>query len=446
MSSKRNLAIGNVAALLTVKLQSPNRGTGVPAGSAIAESNRWMRLAQNALLVLTLAGIVYYFAHGFDEREKGTDFPDFYAAARMVREGYGHQLYDFEAQEKFQIRYAGRTGDYYIHPPFETLLFLPLSLWSLQTAYLLWCLLNAAVLAYTAIVFQRHVFKRLEWRVLLPLFFLFPPVLLSFLQGQDSLLLLLIMTLAVVELKRDRNFKAGCLLGCGLIKFHIILTLVVLVASIRRKGLLRGFALVFAILLLISAGISGWTFLTIYPRFLMRLSSIPLAGIHPAAMANIRGLVSISGIVQDTAVRLALIGIGSVLLLCYAWGSFKRGKSEFAGDTNLAFGNFVLAAMLVSYHLSPPDLCIALLPMGLFSQYLAEHTGIPRWARLGLLSSQCVLFLPPLHVISLARHVYVYPIIPILIMFLLTSAATFRGIPRHVDGSAIVSRFPPIAR
>jgi hypothetical protein len=444
MSGKLNLAIGSIAALFTVKLQTPNREAGVPAGSAIAGSNKWVRLAQNVLLLLALAGIVYYFAHGFEEREKGTDFPDFYAAARMVREGYGHQLYDFQAQEKFQMRYAGRTGDYYIHPPFETLLFLPISLWSLQTAYLLWCLLNTAVLAYTAIVFQRHVFNRLEWRVLLPLFFLFPPVLLSFLQGQDSLLLLLIMTLAVVELRRDRNFSAGCLLGCGLIKFHIILTLVVLVASLGRKGLLRGFALVFLILLLISAGISGWAFLTEYPRFLMTLSSLPLAGIHPAAMANIRGLVSISGIVQDTAARLALIWISSVLLFWYAWRSFKNDKSKFAGTTNLAFGNFVLAAMLVSYHLSPPDLCIALLPIGLFSQYLAEHTGIPRWARLGLLSSQCVLFLPPLHVIALASHMYVYLAIPILIMFLLTSDESFRGIPRHVHGSAVVSRFPQL--
>jgi hypothetical protein len=86
-------------------------------------------LVQNLLLLLTAAVIVYYFAHGFEEREKGTDFPDFYAAARMVREGYGHQLYDFQAQEKFQIRYAGRTGDYYIHPPSETLVFLPICLW-----------------------------------------------------------------------------------------------------------------------------------------------------------------------------------------------------------------------------------------------------------------------------------------------------------------------------
>ncbi len=390
-----------------------------------------MQLAQNVLLLLILGGIVYYFAHGFEEREKGTDFPDRYAAARMVREGYGHQLYDFHAQEQFQIRYAGRTGEYYIHPPFETLLFLPICVWPPQTAYLLWCLFNVGVLAYTAIVFQRHVFKRLDWRVLLPLFFLFPPVLLGFLQGQDSLLLLLIMTLAVVELKRDRNFTAGCLLGCGLFKFHIVLTLIVLVASLRRKGFFRGFAFVFVTLLLISAGISGWAFLAAYPRFLMSLSRLPLGNIHPAAMANIRGLVSVSGVGQGTVARLALIGIGSVLLFWHAWRSFKTSRSKFADATNLAFGNFVLAAILVSYHLSPSDLCIALLPIGLFSQYLAEHTGIPRWARLSLLSSQFVLFLPPLHVLLLARHMYVYLIIPILIMFLLTSADIFRGIPTH---------------
>jgi hypothetical protein len=429
------LAIENIAVLFIMKLQSPNREAAGPAGSAVAGWNSRVRLAQNALLLLTLAGIVYYFAHDFAGREKGTDFPDFYAAARMVREGYGHQLYDLHTQEEFQSRYAGRTGDYYIHPPFETLLFLPISFWPLPTAYLLWCLLNAAVLVYTAIVFQRHVFKRLDWRVLLPLFFLFPPVLIGFLQGQDSLLLLLIMTLAVVELRRGCNFTAGCLLGCGLIKFHIILTLVVLLASLKRKGLLRGFALVFAILLMVSAGISGWAFLTAYPRFLMRLSSLPLAGIHPAAMANIRGLVGASGIVRGPVTRLVLTWSVSALLVWYAWRSFKDSKLKFADATNLAFGNFVLAAILASYHLSPSDLCIALLPIGLFSQYLAEQTGIPRWARLSVLGSQFVLFLPPLHMISLARHMYVYPIIPILIMFLLTSAEVFRR--DHRMGAAL---------
>lgn len=442
MNACSSIAIRILRHRFTVKLRALNRETAAPAGPA--EWNRWGRFAQNVLLLLMLAGIVYYFAHNFAERQKGTDFTDRYAAARMVREGYGHQLYDFHAQEQFQIRYAGRTGEYYIHPPFETLLFLPICLWSPQTGYLIWCLLNVGVLAYIAIMFQRHIFKRFDWRVLLPLFFLFPPVLISFLQGQDSLLLLLVMTLAVVELRRDRNFTAGCLLTCGLFKFHIVLTVIVLVASLRRKGVLRGFAFVFVTLLLISVGISGWAFLSAYPRFLMTLSSLPLAGIHPAGMANIRGLVSVSGVVQDAVARLALIWIVSVLLFWHTWRSSKGSRSRFADATNLAFGNFVLLAILVSYHLSTSDLCIALLPMGLFSQYLVEHTGIPRWARRTLLSSQWVLFLPPLHVISLALHMYVYPIVPILIMFLLTSAEIFRGVPRHVRGSTLVSRFPEL--
>src|SRR5208337_1415636 len=121
-----------------------------------------------------------------------------------------------------------------------------------------------------------------------------------------------------------------------------------------------------------------------------------------------------------------------------------NSNTKFADTTNLAFGNFVLAAILVSYHLSPSDLCIVLLPIGLFSQYLAEHTGIARWARLTLLSSQGVLFLPPLHVIALAWHVYVYAVIPILIMFLLATAEIFRKYsetgsrePSSIQGSPI---------
>jgi Glycosyltransferase family 87 len=409
-----------------VNLSSPSRGAAVGEGSGDARRHSRLRLAQNALLLVMMASITCFYAIDYDKRAKGTDFAHIYASARMVHEGYGHQLYDFQTQDQFQIRYVGRTGTYYNHPPFETLLYLPLSLFSLQTAYLLWCVLNVAFLTWTAILLQKHVVNRVDWRVLLPLFFLFPPVLVNFQQGQDSLLLLLIMTLAVVELTRNRNFRAGCLLGCGLFKFHIVLTLVVLLVLLRRRGLLRGFAVAFVTLLLISAGISGWSFLTAYPCFLRNLSSLPLAGIHPAAMANIRGLVSVSGIVPDTAVRLALTWIGSVLLLWYAATKVRNRRSKFTGDTTLLFGNFVLAAILVSYHLSPSDLCIALLPIGLLSASLMKDTGMPRWARVSLLSCLCLLFLPPFHLILLAWHVYAYASIPILIMFLITSAGIGR--------------------
>jgi len=417
----------------------PNHAAAIGEGSGNAGRHSWLRIAQNALLLVTLAGGTYFLTNDYERRAKGTDFPDFYTAARMVRDGYGHQLYDFQAQDRFQILYAGRTGTYYIHPPFETLLFLPISLWSLQTAYLLWCIFNVAVLVYTARVFQRHVCNRLDWHILLPLFLLFPPVLINFQQGQDSLLLLLILAIAFVELRRNRNFSAGCLLGCGLFKFHIVFALVGLLLSLRRRGLLGGFALVFVTLLLVSAGISGWTFVTAYPRFLAKLSGLPLAGIHPAAMANMRGLVSVSGIVSDTAAQLFLTWLGSVFLFWYAGTNVKDSRSKFAGATSLVFGNFVLAAILVSYHLSPSDLCIALLPIGLLLAYQRKDSGMPRWARLSLLACQCVLFLPPLHLILLAWHVYACASIPVLIMFLLTSRGIRRNaIPRNAEGEGVL--------
>ncbi len=380
-----------------------------------------MRLAKNALVILALAGITYLFADGFDKRAKGTDFPDFYTAARMVLEGQGHQLYNFQAQDQFQIRYAGRTGTYYIHPPFETLLYLPFSLGSMRAAYWLWCLFNVAALAYTAILFQRHVLHRWDWRVLLLLFFLFPSVLLDFLQGQDSLLLLLLITLAMVALKRDRDFTAGCLLAGGLFKFHLILALVVLVASLRKKKFIGGFALVSTILFLISVSIAGWGFVTEYPHFLMKLTGLPMGGIHPAQMANIRGLVAVSELVPDPGTRLALTVATSVFLLLFACRFLGDGKLKFADSTTLRFGEFVLAAILTSYHLSPHDLCLALLPIGLLSEYLISDTGLPRWLRLSLLSCLFIFYLPPLHVILLARHVYAYAAIPILPMFFLAA-------------------------
>jgi hypothetical protein len=51
-----------------------------------------------------------------------------------------------------------------------------------------------------------------------------------------------------------------------------------------------------------------------------------------------------------------------------------------------------------------------------------------------MLSTQLVLFLPPLHVLTLAGHVYVYVAIPILIMYLLTAADIFRGVPVKQEG------------
>jgi len=78
---------------------------------------------------------------------KGTDFPDFYCAGRMLADGHGHQLYDPELQREYQARYAGRVGTLYIHPPFEAVLYAGLTWLPLKLAYVLWWFFNYAALA-----------------------------------------------------------------------------------------------------------------------------------------------------------------------------------------------------------------------------------------------------------------------------------------------------------
>jgi hypothetical protein len=419
--------------LVALTKQAPSRAVPFPPESANARSGS-RQPAANVLVLLVLASITYFFAYDFARRQQATDFPDFYAAARMVYEGRGHQLYDVGAQQQFQIRYAGRIGTYYIHPPFETLLYLPFCLWSLPTAYLLWCIFNSGLLVGTAVLFQRHIFQRLNWRVLVPVSFLFPPVLLDFLQGQDSLLLLLLLTMAMVHLRNDKDFLAGCVLGCGLFKFHLILpVVVVLVASRRSKGLAFGFTLLFVILLAISLLVSGGQFLTAYPGFLLRLSGLPLAGVHAAQMANIRGLVDTSGIVLLPMARFALLLVSSIVILWFAMRGFGRSLPNTAKVWSLAFGNLIFATILVSYHLSPHDLCILLLPFGLLSQYLADSPATRRWIVASLLVGEVALFLPPLHLILLSRHLYPYAAVPILTMFWLTYVAVREGDPEVGD-------------
>ena len=387
------------------------------------------KAARNLLLLLALAALLGLLSRRFAASQNGTDFPEFYAAAKMVGEGAGRQLYDPATQDRFEIRYAGRTGTYFNHPPFEALVYVPLTRWPLRGAYLVWCLLNAGFLAIVARLLAPEVFPHCDWRVLLVLFFLFVPVLLNFLQGQDSLLLLLLLSLAFASLQRKKEFAAGCLLACGLFKFHLVVPLVVVLLARpiarREKRLATGFLCAGALLIAISAAVSGWDFLWAYPRFLLRLGSLPLAGIQPEEMANLRGLVSLFSLPQPA--RYALVLIGSVAVLSVAILGQRRATKDGGPISELAFANAVSAGVLVGYHLSPHDLSVLLLPMALILHSLRRTKGSlsgrmtgttrSRWvAGLGI-AVAAVLVLPPFQLWLLAQHRYAWLAVAVLLLF-----------------------------
>jgi hypothetical protein len=357
---------------------------------------------------------------------QGTDFPDFYCAARMLAAGHGPQLYDADLQRQYQARYAGRVGTLYIHPPFEALLYLAVAWLPLRYAYLLWSLLNLTLLAVGVRFLAKEILPW-DWRLLLGTSLIFVPTLLCFLQGQDSLLLLLLVILSFAALRRGRGLAAGCWLGLGLFKFQLALplALVLVVTQNRniRTGLVKGFSLAALALAALSAAISGWSVFLIYPKFLLHLKAQPFAGIVPQAMANFRGLIYLlfhSDQSSGAVISLSILCAAALIMTLVGWRKMGRNNNNDNKDNfDLAFANSVTFALLVSYHLNPHDLSLALLPIALLLRSTSARTPAARktanWVTLGLLA---IFLLPPLHLWALKAGAYALVGLPLLALFL----------------------------
>jgi len=354
---------------------------------------------------------------------QGSDFPHFYCAARMLADGRGNQLYDVAVQQQYQARYAGRIGTLYTHPPFEALLYLAVAWLPLRRAYLLWSLLSMGFFAGAARQLAKETQSPWDWRVLFAVSLCFAPALVCLLQGQDSMLLLSLVMLAFTALRCGRAFAAGCWLGLGLFKFQLLLPLVlVLVFTQGRRattGLAKGFGLLLLVLAGLSVGISGWSVLALYPNFLLHYKEHQvIADILPQAMANFRGLVFLcfgSDHSPFAIIAVAMLSGTALLITVRAWrdapisnlaqadrGLDSLGKPAF----DLAFATTVLFALLVSYHLYPHDLSLLWLPLVLLlraSVGTAPSTSFLRRLALGLVA---VLFLPPLHLLTLQFRNY----------------------------------------
>jgi hypothetical protein len=396
--------------------------------------------AKTLFLLALVSSLAVFAGARLSGSLRGTDFPDFYCAARMLAEGQGHQLYNPEVQRQYQARYAGRVGTLYIHPPFEAVLYLSVAWLPLSRAYLLWSFLSLAFLVLATRRLAKEALIPWDWRLLLAASLTFVPVLLCLLQGQDSLLLLLLAVLAFTALRHERAFAAGCWLGLGVFKFHLVLPLVLVLVLTQsrsaRTGLAKGFGLTALALAGLSAAISGWSVFAIYPTFLFHLQAQPFAGIVPQAMANFRGLTYFlfhRGQSARAIIAVSILSAAALILAVTVWKHARPAShlNPVAATHNafdLAFANTVLFALLVSYHLNPHDLSLLLLPIPLFVHHtLAQKRRQMRpvnWIILGLLA---MLFLPPLHLWALSAGVYTLVALPLLALFLTRASMAWQG-------------------
>ena len=371
------------------------------------------RVVVLSLVALTLFHLALFWGQYVSSSARNSDFTSFYAAAMLVREGSAGDLYTYEAQEKIHRELFPGSGPdadpvlFYYHPPFELLVFLPLTFLSFRMAYLIWVVANLFLLV--SLPFLLRPSLGALWRHHPPVVFLaglaFFPVLVTLLQGQDSLLLLLVIAMAYVALSRGKEGTAGGLLALGLFKFHLIVPLVLVFLLRRRWKLLLGFLGVAAGLVLLSISITGWEGSMKYPYFILKLNqgldseSLQQArNIYPGTMPNLRGTLHalLADRIPAIVTTLATFGLSFVLLL-WAASKWTRAQDRPENSIGLAFSLSVVTALLTGFHLHVHDMSLLLVPILLtVEHWLTASTG-PRPARSGLVKLIMIFFVSPFY-------------------------------------------------
>lgn len=368
-----------------------------------------LKFAVFSYLIGTVAIYAAMFWNVRESIRKGyPDFTIYYCAGTMVRQGLGHQLYDeatqFKVQREFSPEVANRSAALpYNHPPFEAALFVPFTFVAYPWAFALWDLANLAMLASLPFLLRPHLpqLQNYSWPFWALTSLAFFPIFITLLQGQDAILLLFLYAVAFVCLKKNRDVWAGGWLALGLFKPHLALPLIFLLLVQGRRRILAGFALVAAILVLVSIAIVGKQGMELYPRYVTQLENTLARGaIVPSDMPNLRGALSIL-FSTESHMASAVLVISLALLLFTA---FKCRKIDQNNLFDLKFSLAALATVLVSYHALIYDLSVLMLPVLLLADELPRK-GKSAWRRTLMMVAAATFFIPPLQlVLSMRSH------------------------------------------
>lgn len=334
------------------------------------------------------------------------DFKMFYAGALALRSGHAADLYNPDLYGSIERRFLSdlpsKDVKVYTHPPYELLVFWPLSFLGYKAAGYCWIALSIVL----GIACGRMLSG---YAAVLGLF----PFLTMLLEQQDSILALLILIGCWHSLQKGREVWAGFLLGLGLFKFPIVLPLAILLL-LWRPAIGKGFALSGSLVILVSVLLVGLGGMRSYARYISAMASRSTAAVSesyhmdPRTNPTLRGLTyEVFSRGQESVAASAGRALTPVLvfldLLCLGLAVvFVRGNAP--PETKFAVA--LLAALLVGFHVLMHDLILVALPFTLLRGisarwalsifYLAPlvYLFYPRsqcWLALAVIASLCLV-------------------------------------------------------
>jgi hypothetical protein len=357
-------------------------------------------IAMAAIHIVSLFVIAHRLPAGYQ------DFTIFYTAGKMLARGEGGRLYDNSLQYQTQLEFAPyasiRKGPLpYNHIPVEALLFVPFAKLPFSASYAAWDLLNLVILAATLLILRPHLTSLRDQPLILGLVLAlaFFPVYINLVQGQDALLLTLLLSLAYSALRKNANFAAGCWMGLGLFRFTLVLPLAFIIARRGGTKLIAGFSLAGLSLLLGSAMVTGWKSTLLYPAYVLRVERNWVGPTTATDMPNLRGLLETLSGRAAPSVFTAIALVLSLFLVFFCWNRWKQKFNGFQFD--LTFSLSLIAVTLASYHAYLHDLSILLIAVLLLIDFSRRqslrHPAWQMWLPVSL------LFITPLCAVVLFK-------------------------------------------
>ena len=305
----------------------------------------------------------------------------------------GDGVYNLDLQARVQTELLNiKTEEAlpYNHPPFELLPFLPLAGLSYSLAFYLWIAISIACGIVSAKLIGRELPRLREIWMWMPyaLVVCLFPFFMVILEGQDSVLALLLLVAAWVSMRRREDASGGFWLGLALFKFQVILPLTFILAF-RKPKLLKGFSISAALVGLISlmmirpAGVISYIYLL---TGMARASSEGVSlkfGMDPRLIPNLRGLTY--GIVSAGGGALShswatgvIVAVGLISLAALVWTIrlVAPAHADSVEGFDLAFSLAVIVSLLLSFHILAHDLVLLAVPFAIvMDQMIALRTA-----------------------------------------------------------------------
>lgn len=294
------------------------------------------------------------------------DFRTLYTSGYMLRIHHGSEIYDDSKLAEYKEKVAPLGHIFPLpmdHLAYEALLFAPMSALSYRKALAVFIVLNVGIVSLCCRLLEPSwSVLRERWKALpILLFAAFFPITRTIVQGQDSIILLALLTGAFLYLNERKDHRAGILTGLGLFKLQIVLPIAFLFLLWRRWRFVGGFMLSFVIVFASTFLIVGTRGLLQYGDMLLGMSirlrtnaDAMRYSLSPRTMLNLRGLLS--GVFEGHIPHMLLQG---AIILCSIVVVFVAARCR--PSMPLA----IVAAALVSYHLNAQDASILMIPLGL---------------------------------------------------------------------------------